>query len=421
MIASSNHHHDAESLKSVLEPPPKAFTPHLDTNALALWHEFIDNKKYSVGNVFGHTQMGKTYTLFEFARHALLRGFSTIISCDNRTDQLEQFSSRFRIYFAVHDEVVILCVSEPRFGKKLAEAMKKTRKVIIFCLNNESQIRKVSEQMVILKALKKVGLRRLCLIHDEGDVVTKDQDVAHSSPDQPKAHSAWIEFIHWIKDETTIALKRAFVTATPENIVYKYPTQLLINLEPGTGYIGYNKIKMVPIVPDAAYIRQTLKEEYDRITNGVLLFCTERRVDDGHNELFRSIIELVDGVVNTYNGTGITVRVGHPLFEERIAGHASDKDIRYKINSTKSGVFTLTGYPISEFYEVCRQLGCMKIVTIGMDLMARGISFVSSSNAKDTIAAVSMIYAPGKNQHAVGLAQAIGRITWRGGCLPRAR
>jgi hypothetical protein len=66
---------------------------------------------------------------------------------------------------------------------------------------------------------------------------------------------------------------------------------------------------------------------------------------------------------------------------------------------------------VKDFYQICKEVGSPIIVTIGMDLMARGISFVSSEKAIDTVAATTMIYKPGTTMHAVGLCQTIGRIT----------
>ena len=46
-----------------------------------------------------------------------------------------------------------------------------------------------------------------------------------------------------------------------------------------------------------------------------------------------------------------------------------------------------------------------------MDLMSRGISFVSSEKVPDALAATTLIYKPGVTMHAVGMDQTIGRIT----------
>ncbi len=68
--------------------------------------------------------------------------------------------------------------------------------------------------------------------------------------------------------------------------------------------------------------------------------------------------------------------------------------------------------PIRDFYQVCKNVNNLSvIVTIGMDLLARGISFVSSERVPDAIAATTLIYKPGVSMHAVGLCQTIGRIT----------
>ncbi len=50
------------------------------------------------------------------------------------------------------------------------------------------------------------------------------------------------------------------------------------------------------------------------------------------------------------------------------------------------------------------------VLTIGKDLISRGISFVSSSKI-NPLTATTMIYKPGQTLHQVGLCQAIGRLT----------
>jgi hypothetical protein len=90
-----------------------------------------------------------------------------------------------------------------------------------------------------------------------------------------------------------------------------------------------------------------------------------------------------------------------------------NKKIVYTDDSTNEtkNVWNIKGIAIKDFYQICKEVGSGIIVTIGMDLMARGISFVSSEKAIDTIAATTMIYKPGTTMHAVGLCQTIGRIT----------
>ena len=220
-----------------------------------------------------------------------------------------------------------------------------------------------------------------------------------------------------------IELKRVFVTATPENVVYKYKIEHVIRLSVPNNYIGYDKIQYNQ-VEDPKHIKDILIEEQNRRIlqkeNGVILYCIDKKIGKGQDPTFVSLCSYLQCVVNTYNGNGITARVNNEHFETRLRKFVSlnnkvkhNKHIVYTDESTNEtkNIWNIKGMAIRDFYQICKEINSGIIVTIGMDLMSRGISFVSSEKATDTVAATTMIYKPGMTMHAVGLCQTIGRIT----------
>jgi hypothetical protein len=65
---------------------------------------------------------------------------------------------------------------------------------------------------------------------------------------------------------------------------------------------------------------------------------------------------------------------------------------------------------ISKFYGYLQSCDCKVVLTIGKDLISRGISFVSD-HKENPLTATTMIYKPGHQLHCVALCQAIGRLT----------
>jgi hypothetical protein len=66
-----------------------------------------------------------------------------VVSCDNKTDQLEQFYSRIKIDFS-NTNAILLKAGDKNFKKDLKDNLKITKKIIIFCLDNNAQISKGS-------------------------------------------------------------------------------------------------------------------------------------------------------------------------------------------------------------------------------------------------------------------------------------
>jgi len=65
---------------------------------------------------------------------------------------------------------------------------------------------------------------------------------------------------------------------------------------------------------------------------------------------------------------------------------------------------------IRKFYTIIKSIGENCIITIGKDLICRGISYVGE-DVEEPITATTMFYKPGKTMNIVGMCQTIGRIT----------
>ncbi len=367
------------------------------------------------------TQVGKTAAAKEFIEHCLNENVPVIVSCDNKSDQLNQFYSRISKDLN-NENVTLVKMSDSKYENIIEDCLKNNKKIIMFCLDNASQIKKVKERIALAVLLGNIKLKKIAIIHDEGDVITKDCDIENLNDDQSGSHKQWLMLTQYFSQQE-IELKRIFVTATPENVVYKYKIEDVIRLRVPNNYIGYDKIQYVQL-DDKIRIKKILIEEQNRRIlekeNGVVLYCVDRKIEDGQDETFVSVCSYLECVVNTYNGNGITARVNNEKFEARLEKFVElnnkvkkNKKIVYTDDSTNEtkNVWNIKGIAIKDFYQICKEVGSGIIVTIGMDLMARGISFVSSEKAIDTIAATTMIYKPGTTMHAVGLCQTIGRIT----------
>lgn len=388
--------------------------------ATARWLDFITSPRRASCMIYGPTQMGKTAMAELFVRKCLDSGIPVIISTDNRTDQLDQFYSRFKDAFALDTSTTILRVTDKKFAQKVVSVLHGNRRLLLFLLNNASQIDALRgclrEAMIGDDPKNDLHLPKILVLHDEGDVVSKDKNVKKTETGQASSHQSWIRISQLLGSRSV--LKRAFLTATPENVVYLYDDiEKIIRLPvPSNGYVHYETIRFFPMDDVDDGPSKALRSELERIQRGAILFCTERVIEEGHDEVFHRLCDEMksDGVVHTYNGRGIMTCCWHPRFLHTLKILVKEENLKTKteIVSKHRNIYRFTGISISHFYEVCRRLQLYKIVTIGMDLMSRGISFVSSAkNVQDTIAATTMIYTPGTTMHAVGLIQAIGRIT----------
>jgi hypothetical protein len=176
--------------------------------------------------IYAPTQVGKSCATSEFIEACFKAGVPVIISTDNKTDQNEQLFSRISSHLSGAD-VKLMKVADKSFGEDLKICIKNgMHRFAIFCLDNSSQIEKLIVNMTSLATRhpsEVKTLRKIAIIHDEADQITKDRDTEHIFPEQAESHKKWLELINLINlNMGYIDLKRIFVTATPENTIMLY-------------------------------------------------------------------------------------------------------------------------------------------------------------------------------------------------------
>jgi len=375
--------------------------------------KFLESKSVN-GLLWAPTQVGKSAATRVFIETCFEHNTPVIVSTDNKTDQQEQLYNRIESEL-MGAEVDLLKVSDKTFEKDLRKCIEERKKrFVIFCLDNSSQIEKVIIQLTsnYVRFSQMADIKRIAIIHDEADTVAKDQDTENIKNGQAQSHKKWLELKNVINNRMgNLDLKRIFVTATPENVCMLYQVECpdVMRLEIPATYTGYDKIQHIQMEDDLK-IKKHLSSEVERIkeagTYEAVLYCIDRKIVDGHEVLLKNLSEQLNCVVNTYNGDGITTYIKRNLrekFEKKLSKH----DIEFQ----KVGrYYKMKNMAIRKFYTIIKSIGENCIVTIGKDLICRGISYVGEG-MEDPITATTMFYKPGKTMNAVGICQTIGRIT----------
>ena len=369
------------------------------------------------GMIVAPTQSGKTNETAEVIKTCALNKVSVIVSCDNKTDQMEQIYERIskKLLGDNTNDIVLVKVSDKNFEKKIEKDNDKV--FVIFCLDNSSQVDKIM-RMFCSWAIKKIRkTEKIMIIHDEGDVIQKDNNVETKTEGQSKVHQKWIELCNLLINYG-LKTSRTFITATPENCWYLYKDiycKNITELQRVSGYKGWRDIRYNEIESEMDVL-DILQRECERIKNNtlnetgeVILYSVERNVEKGEtnqNQIFDKLSsEMKNVTINLYNSKGITLNTQN----EELKRMLKSEEIK-KITIKKNGAIQLSkDFPIRRFYNLCKQAGEKVVITIGKDLINRGISYVSEG--ENPLAATTMIYIPGQTIHAVGLDQAIGRIT----------
>jgi len=380
---------------------------------VTVYEKFLQSNSVN-GLIYAPTQVGKSAATRVFIETCFRHNIPVIVSTDNKTDQQEQLYNRIE-YDLAGASVEMLKVTDKHFEKDLKECIEENKRFVIFCLDNFSQIEKVIIQLssnYTRSAKMSENLKKIALIHDEADTVAKDQDTVNISTNQAASHKKWLELTNMInKRMGSIDLKRLFVTATPDNVclLYKIDCPDVMRLEIPATYTGYNQIEHVELENDLN-IGDQLEDEVNRIheagTFEAILYCIERKIVAGHDVLLRNLSDRLDCVVNTYNGDGITTYIKKSLrarFEKKLNKNGIEFQ---KVNR----FYKMKNMAIRKFYKIVKSLGENCVVTIGKDLICRGISYVGE-DIDEPIVATTMFYRSGETMNAVGICQTIGRIT----------
>lgn len=366
--------------------------------------------------IWAPTQVGKSDSTREFIETCLKAGVPVIVSTDNKTDQCEQLYARIERGLCGAD-VTMLKVSDKSFGADLKQCIESNiHRLVIFCLDNGTQIEKLIVNITSLASRCKIEMskiKKFAFIHDEADQITKDNNTEEVKSNQAVSHRKWLELMNLINQIMGyVDLKRVFVTATPENccMLYKIDAPDVLKLEIPSTYVGYKDIEYIAFQDDLD-MKGILENETQRIKGKgsyeVILYCIERKVVNGHDKLLYNLATFLNCVVNTYNGNGITAFMRDFATSEKFESLLKKDNLKYKRKDT---FFTIKSMAIRSFYTMCKKLEQNCVVTIGKDLISRGISYVSVDK-HEPLTATTMIYKPGTSMHAVGIDQTIGRIT----------
>jgi hypothetical protein len=375
--------------------------------------KFIESKsKFCL--ITAPPQVGKTDAIKDYIDVVLNinENIPIIISCDNKTNQLVQIESRLNAKYCLTG--VYILKTDKKLEDNLTNYLGENKKVIILCLDNPTQIKKVRKSLIVAIESTDYKYSKMVLFHDEADVTVKDCDVDKITDMTAKSQKEWVLFKNYFNKKCD--LKIVFVSATPEACCkfYDIKPEYIVQLKVPSNYIGIDKLECHSF-ENANDVLETLEEEIRRrITSnekGSILLCIDRKVEKGHFEIFEKCKYFQDVVVHTYNGDGITARIPEKstsLFEIELS---KLKNVTF--TSQEAGIYNSKDISIRDFYTICNSINQRIVVTIGMDLIARGISYVSNEK-EDQLCATTLIYRPGSKLHNVAICQAVGRIC---GCV----
>lgn len=369
---------------------------------------------------YAPTQVGKTNAIINIVKDCVTRGISIVISSDNKKDQMIQLFNRLvktvEEDYDTFKNCFITTVDNKNFDS-IVENMEEYNTFVICLLDNKTQIQKTYEKIISIHEQKQIG--SVCIINDEGDVVTKARNITDVA-NQPESHKKWIEFTQKTSDRG-ISVKRVFVSATPENVVYIHKPGYLWDLPIPDNYVGHDKINFNELNDfSSQQITRILAREVRlrKQEGGIILYCVERNKDSDENDnnqmkVFNDIISNLKqtglDAVTMYNSDGIKVVFRLKKQKTMFINKIETLDLKYTMDNNVINV-NKRDIVISKFYGYLQSCDCKVVLTIGKDLISRGISFVSD-HKDNPLTATTMIYKPGHQLHCVALCQAIGRLT----------
>ena len=378
------------------------------------FEKFLESKSVN-GIIFAPTQVGKSAATSTFIKTCFKYNTPVIVSTDNKTDQQEQLYYRIEKDLGGAD-VTMMKVTDKKFEENLKKCIKeKNKRFVIFCLDNSSQIEELIVQLsgCYTRYSEMKEIKKIAIIHDEADTITKDKNTDYRNDKQASSHQKWLELRDIInKNMGLLDLKRIFVTATPENccMLYNIECPDVMKLEIPQYYTGYKSIEHVNFEDDLN-IKDLLRNEIERInreeTYEAILYCVDRKIVEGHDRVLKTLADDLNCIVNTYNGNGITTFIRTTVLANKFEYELN----RYEIQFTKKdNYYQIKNITIRKFYTIIKKIEERSVITIGKDLISRGISYVGE-NQNQPITATTMFYKPGNTLHAVAIVQAIGRIT----------
>ena len=368
------------------------------------------------------TQDTKTQHMMEQIAENIF-DYNILILVDNKNDQQQQMISRVKKYkmdgnLPEDTDILSDSLSHKNLSNKFKKMFQEDKRNQIMILKfNSSQIEKLTDAIILGKEENQYSTIRFQIFVDEGDIATKHENTDEIVDGQPKVHASFIK-IRKKCEQKDIDCSVQFISATPQNILVNYPIEKIYTHESHPDYIGYKDIHFVPLqqsksidmvsqlVPQITY-EMTLHGE-----KGNILVCTNRKKVD-QEKLLRVVTQLNVLTIN-YNGDG--VRIFIPVqyisaFENQIQTYRSQDGKKVCFSRIDSQTFISKDIYIGDVYQMLNNMEVQISVTIGKDLMGRGISFCSISR-EDSIpfATTRMILDVSNTTHCVSLIQMIGRL-----------
>jgi hypothetical protein len=368
------------------------------------------------------TQDKKTQRMLEqIAR--IIADYNILILVDNKNDQQEQMISRVKKYkmdgnLPEDTDIISDSLSHKNLSNKFKKMFREDKRNQIMILKfNSSQIEKLTDAIILGKEENHDSTIRFQIFVDEGDIATKHENTNEIVDGQPKVHASFIK-IRKKCEQKDIDCSVQFISATPQNILVNYPIEKIYTHESHPDYIGYKDIHFVPLEQSKSIdmvsqvVPQILYEMTLHGEKGNILVCTNR-IKVEQEKLLRVVTQLNVLTIN-YNGDG--VRIFIPVqyisaFEYQKETYRCQDGKKVSFSRIDSQTFISKDIYIGDVYQMINNMEIQTSVTIGKDLMGRGISFCSVSR-EDSIpfATTRMILDVSNTTHCVSLIQMIGRL-----------
>jgi hypothetical protein len=423
-------------------------------------------------------QEGKSIAIFDLFLCGIEKSSFGILSTDRKCIQLAQIHYRFIDYINEKNKTIeennknalvqtpfiqiellnMDLLSEKVFNKKVTDYIKRRdHKFIILCLDTGASITRL--QKLFSETIDKQEFnifKQILITHDEGDTVTKDENIIESIDGQSTSHNAWIDITKMLC--TKVDLKRVFVTATPDSIFMKYPIKCkdVLRLETSKNYRGYKDIEYIdtPYTTTEDEYIELIKKEKTRIVNEQSLeiiiyanLCTIKEQENFTTILVNSIpmekciihtfncerylvkipdeevfLNFYNEIYNfvpmenwdtnndnyTYDPTGYQERNGNE-FRIPYKMHLPFVFILNEQNPTKIKKFDCKTLPLNLFYDMCKNAGAYNVISVGKDMFNRGISVVGKTR-ENPFTATILFGRPSKQMHQAGNDQFLNRI-----------
>ncbi len=375
----------------------------------------ITKPKYAL--IHSNPQVGKTDATIEAIKQANREGISVILSTPNVTNQANQMCIRLREKSYGGGHIIIRSGERKQKGSKYEKGDKKliecliTGELFVYVLLDNgpriNKMKKIFEEYGCDKLDKKI-----CLIHDEADLIVKKEEVLTKKGKSVLSHDSWTDFVDFLSLNID-NFSRVFVTATPEiTLLTDFDIKIsnIRQLKTPDNYTGWQNIEYkVHKKMTSGVIEDAINTEIANLKelgeNGQILICVESLKLE-HKELLDEFRDLEDCIVHTYNGEGVTTMVPSKNFKNDLLEFAKENNLKWSYE----GEYIQIDIDIADYYQICDDNGHGIKLTIGKYMMARCITYTSRKRSAKASVAVALIYKAGSSIGCTSICQATGRL-----------